>query len=107
MAVDCGRVINPDRVQAQMEGAAIMAISNALYSNITTKEGRIVQSNFTDYQVARNDSTPATHVYIVESDAARAGSGNQRCRRQDRRSAMRSTPRPASAFAHYRSIRSC
>ena len=75
MAVDCGRVINPDRVQAQMEGAAIMAISNALYSNITAKEGRIIQSNFTDYQVARNDSTPDTRVYIVDSEAAPGGVG--------------------------------
>jgi isoquinoline 1-oxidoreductase subunit beta len=75
MAVDCGRVVNPDRVQAQMEGAAIMAISNALYSNITAKEGRIVQSNFTDYQVARNDSTPDTRVYIVDSEAAPGGVG--------------------------------
>jgi CO/xanthine dehydrogenase Mo-binding subunit len=37
---------NPDRVRAQMEGAAIMAISNALYSNISAKEGRIEQGNF-------------------------------------------------------------
>jgi isoquinoline 1-oxidoreductase beta subunit len=75
MAADCGLVVNPDRVRAQMEGAAIMAISNALYSNITAKQGQIEQGNFDDYQVARTDITPDTRVYLVESDAPPAGAG--------------------------------
>lgn len=75
MAVDCGLVVNPDRVRAQMEGAAIMAISNALYSNITAKEGQIEQGNFDDYQVARTDSTPDTRVYLVDGDGPPAGVG--------------------------------
>jgi isoquinoline 1-oxidoreductase subunit beta len=75
MAADCGLIVNPDRVRAQMEGAAIMAISNALYSNITAKQGQIEQGNFDDYQVARTDITPDTRVYLVESDAPPAGVG--------------------------------
>jgi isoquinoline 1-oxidoreductase beta subunit len=75
MAVDCGLVVNPDRVRAQMEGAAIMAISNTLYSNITAKQGQIEQGNFDDYQVARTDITPGTRVYIIDSDAPPAGVG--------------------------------
>ncbi|MGP0060000.1 MAG: molybdopterin cofactor-binding domain-containing protein [Beijerinckiaceae bacterium] len=75
MAVDCGTVINPDRVRAQMEGAAIMGIGNTLYGNITAKDGRIEQTNFTDYLVARMDITPETHIHIVESDAPPAGIG--------------------------------
>lgn len=75
MAADPGLVVNPDRVRAQMEGAAIMAISNALYSNITAKNGQIEQGNFDDYQVARTDITPDTRVYIVESAAPPAGVG--------------------------------
>jgi isoquinoline 1-oxidoreductase beta subunit len=75
VAVDCGLVVNPDRVRAQFEGAAIMGISNALYSNITVKKGRIEQSNFTDYQVARVDITPETHVHIVDSVAPPGGVG--------------------------------
>ena len=75
MAVDSGLVINPDRVQAQMEGAAIMGIGNALYSNITVKQGRIQQSNFTDYMVARTDAAPETNVHIVESSAPPGGIG--------------------------------
>jgi isoquinoline 1-oxidoreductase beta subunit len=75
IAVDCGLAVNPDRVRAQMEGAAIMGISNALYSGITVQQGQIQQSNFTDYQVARMNSAPATHVYIVASDAPPGGVG--------------------------------
>jgi len=75
MALDCGLVVNPDRVRAQFEGAAIMGISNTLYSNISIKQGRIEQSNFGDYLVARTDIAPQTHVHIVESSAAPGGVG--------------------------------
>jgi isoquinoline 1-oxidoreductase beta subunit len=75
IAIDCGLVVNPDRVRAQIEGAAIMGISNTLYSNITFSNGRAEQSNFTDYLVARTDITPDTRVYIVESGAPPSGVG--------------------------------
>ena len=75
VALDCGLVINPDRVRAQFEGAAIMGISNALFSNISIKQGRIEQSNFSDYLVARTDITPDTRIHIVESDAPPGGVG--------------------------------
>ena len=75
MALDCGLVVNPDRVRAQFEGAVIMGIGNALYSNITIKQGRIEQSNFGDYLVARTDIAPETHVHIAESSAPPGGVG--------------------------------
>src|SRR6202166_1242231 len=75
VAVDCGLVVNPDRVRAQFEGATIMGIGNTLYSNITIKEGRTEQSNFVDYLVARTDITPDTRVHIVESNAPPGGVG--------------------------------
>ncbi|WP_050420566.1 xanthine dehydrogenase family protein molybdopterin-binding subunit [Bradyrhizobium tropiciagri] len=75
IGLDCGLVVNPDRVRAQLEGAVIMGISNALYSNISIKQGRIEQSNFSDYLVARTDITPETHVHIVESSAPPGGVG--------------------------------
>lgn len=75
VALDCGLVVNPDRVRAQFEGAVIMGISNALFSNISIKQGQIQQSNFTDYLVARTDITPDTRVHIVESNASPAGVG--------------------------------
>jgi isoquinoline 1-oxidoreductase beta subunit len=62
-------------VRAQFEGAVIMGISNALLSNISIKQGRIEQSNFSDYLVARTDITPDTRIHIVESDAPPGGVG--------------------------------
>jgi isoquinoline 1-oxidoreductase beta subunit len=75
LAVDCGRVINPDRVVAQFEGAVVMALGNTLYSELSFKNGAPEQSNFIDYRVARIDSVPETHVYIVPSDAPPGGVG--------------------------------
>jgi isoquinoline 1-oxidoreductase beta subunit len=75
MAIDCGTIVNPDRVRAQLEGAAIMSIGNALYGNITVKNGRIEQSNFTDYLVPRIDIAPETHVHFVDNDHPPGGVG--------------------------------
>lgn len=66
MAVDCGPVINPDRVRAQMEGACVMGLSVAMKSEITFKDGKVQQSNFDDYQVLRINEAPGeTHVHII------------------------------------------
>jgi isoquinoline 1-oxidoreductase beta subunit len=75
MAIDCGTIVNPDRVRAQLEGAAIMSIGNALYGNITVKNGRIEQSNFTDYLVPRIDIALETHVHFVDNDHPPSGVG--------------------------------
>ena len=76
VAIDAGVVVNPERVRAQMEGATIMGIGNTLYGEITFKEGRPVQSNYTDYQVARIDATPREFgVHIVPSTALPGGVG--------------------------------
>ena len=76
MAVDVGRVINPDRVKSQFEGAAVFGASIALMGEITAAGGAIQQSNFHDYPVARIHEAPyQTNVYIVPSDAPPAGVG--------------------------------
>jgi isoquinoline 1-oxidoreductase beta subunit len=68
VAVDCGPCVNPDRVSSQMEGACVMAMSFALRSEITFKEGRVEQGNFDDYQIARIDEAPREiRVHIVPS----------------------------------------
>jgi isoquinoline 1-oxidoreductase beta subunit len=59
-----------------MEGAAVMALSSALYGEITFSEGRVQQSNFNDFRVARMNVAPReTHVHIVESDQPSGGVG--------------------------------
>jgi isoquinoline 1-oxidoreductase beta subunit len=76
IAVDAGRVINPDRVRSQFEGAAVFGTSVALMGEVTAKGGKIQQSNFDGYPVARMNQAPfVTHVHIVPSDAAPAGVG--------------------------------
>jgi isoquinoline 1-oxidoreductase subunit beta len=76
MAVDAGRVVNPDRVRAQMEGAVIYGMSAACCGEITAREGRIQQSNFDSYPVPRiNDSPRVIEVHLVESDAPPGGVG--------------------------------
>jgi isoquinoline 1-oxidoreductase beta subunit len=74
--VDAGLVVNPERARAQFEGAAVFGTSLALMGEITSGDGRIQQSNFHNYPVARINEAPLeTHVTIVKSDAAPAGIG--------------------------------
>jgi isoquinoline 1-oxidoreductase beta subunit len=76
VVIDAGTVVNPERVRAQMEGATVMGIGNTLYGEITFKGGRPVQSNYTDYQVARIDAAPRElNVYIVPSTELPGGVG--------------------------------
>jgi len=65
-AIDCGTYINPERIQSQIEGTAIMGLSLAKYGEITFKDGKVQQGNFNDFQVIRIDEAPrVTNVYIV------------------------------------------
>jgi isoquinoline 1-oxidoreductase subunit beta len=76
MAVDPGMIINPDRVKAQFEGAAVFGTSLALMGEITAADGKIIQSNFHNYPVARMNEAPRqTNVHIVASTEAPAGVG--------------------------------
>ena len=65
-AIDCGTYVNPERIQSQIEGAAIMGLSLAKYGEITFKDGKVQQRNFDDFPVIRIDEAPlVTNVYIV------------------------------------------
>ena len=74
-AVDCGIVVNPDIVKAQMEGGILFGITAALYGNIDIVEGRVSQSNFHDYQMLRINQSPDIDVHLVESKVAPTGVG--------------------------------
>jgi isoquinoline 1-oxidoreductase beta subunit len=75
-AIDCGTYVNPERIQSQIEGAAIMGLSIAKYGEISFKDGRVQQNNFDSYQVARIDDSPlVTNVHIVPPDADAPPSG--------------------------------
>jgi isoquinoline 1-oxidoreductase subunit beta len=74
-AVDCGTVVNPDTVRAQIQGAIIFGITAALYGEITLKDGRVEQANFDTYQIVRMNEAPVIDVYIVQSPEAPGGMG--------------------------------
>ena len=76
IALDTGKVVNPDRVRAQFEGASVFGATVAMMGEITAANGRVQQSNFNNYPVARMNEAPVeTHVHIVASDAPPAGVG--------------------------------
>jgi CO/xanthine dehydrogenase Mo-binding subunit len=74
-AVDCGVVVNPDTVKAQIEGGVIFGIGGALYGEVTLRNGRVEQSNFHDVRVVRINETPAIEVHLVRSGEAPGGIG--------------------------------
>jgi isoquinoline 1-oxidoreductase beta subunit len=74
-AVDCGIAVNPDMIRAQMEGGIGFALSAAMHSAITFKDGRVEQSNFDDYPLLRISEMPKIEVHIVPSEAAPSGVG--------------------------------
>jgi len=74
-AVDCGIVVNPDTVRAQIQSAAMFGITAALYGGITLKNGRVEQSNFDSYQILRMNEAPDVEVHIVPSQEAPGGMG--------------------------------
>lgn len=74
-AVDCGEVINPDNVAAQIEGGIVFGLTAALKAEATLKDGRIQQSNFHDYPILRMDEMPLVEVHIVPSSQRPSGMG--------------------------------
>ncbi|WP_257170677.1 xanthine dehydrogenase family protein molybdopterin-binding subunit [Bradyrhizobium sp. SRS-191] len=75
-AIDCGVFVNPERIQSQLEGAAIMGLSLAKYGEVSFKNGRVQQRNFDDHPVVRIDEAPlVTNVHIVPADPDTPPSG--------------------------------
>ena len=73
--VDCGRAINPNGVRAQVESAAIYALTATVKDAITVERGRIAQSNFNDYAMVRMNEAPPIEVHIVSSTERPTGIG--------------------------------
>ncbi len=74
-AVDCGTIVNPDIVRAQMESGIVFGITAALWGEITIQNGRVEQHNFYDYRMLRMHETPTVEVYLVPSTEAPGGVG--------------------------------
>lgn len=74
-AVDCGTVVNPDTVEAQMQSAIVYGLTAALKGEITIRKGRVEQGNFNDYPLLRMHEMPVIEVYIQPSSEAPGGVG--------------------------------
>src|SRR5438445_10931452 len=74
-AVDCGTVVNPDTVKAQIEGGIVFGIGGALWGEVTLENGRVQQSNFNDVRVLRINETPAIEVHLVRNGEPPGGIG--------------------------------
>ena len=75
-AIDCGAFVTPERIQSQMEGAAVMGLSLAKLGEISFRDGRVQQSNYDDYPVVRIDEAPrVTNTYIMPFTPGMAPSG--------------------------------
>jgi isoquinoline 1-oxidoreductase beta subunit len=74
-AVDCGPIVNPDTIEAQMQSGIVYGLTAALYGDITIDRGRVRQGNFNDYPMLRMKEMPAVEVYIVPSTEKQGGIG--------------------------------
>ena len=75
VALDSGYVVHPDAVIAQMESGVIWGLSSAMHEEITIKDGRVVQSNFSDYRVLRLAETPKIESILVPTGGFWGGVG--------------------------------
>lgn len=75
VAIDCGPVVNPNAVEAQMQGAIAMGLSLAKYGRITLRDGAVVQSNFNDYPVVRISEMPKVNLRMIETGTVPTGIG--------------------------------
>jgi isoquinoline 1-oxidoreductase beta subunit len=74
-AVDCGQVVNPDTMEAQMQGAVALGLSYALHGRITLEAGAVQQGNFDDYPVLSMSEMPRVHVHTIDSTHPPSGIG--------------------------------
>ncbi len=75
VAIDCGHVVHPDAVKAQIEGGVIWGLSSIMHEQITIQNGRVVQGNFTDYPVLKLAHTPQIESIIMPSGGFWGGVG--------------------------------
>jgi isoquinoline 1-oxidoreductase beta subunit len=73
--IDCGPVVNPDTIRAQMEGGIAFGLTAMLYGEITFEGGRVKQRNFHDYPILRMNEMPVVEVHIVPSTERMGGVG--------------------------------
>jgi isoquinoline 1-oxidoreductase subunit beta len=75
VVADCGQVVNPNTIEAQLQGGLVFGLSAALWGEATLQHGAIQQSNFHDYRLLRLNETPVIEAYTVPSHEPPTGIG--------------------------------
>jgi len=75
IACDCGQMVNPGIVEQQLESGVIYGLSGAIHGDITVEKGRVVQSNFNDFRVVRQNESPVIDITLVKSSEKPGGTG--------------------------------
>ncbi|WP_457349542.1 molybdopterin cofactor-binding domain-containing protein [Sphingomonas sp. UYP23] len=75
VAADVGAIVNPDTLEAQMQGGSVFGLAAILHGEITIESGRVKQSNFHDYRVTRIDEMPTIECHMVRNDEKPGGIG--------------------------------
>ncbi len=73
--IDCGKTVNPRIIESQMQSGIVYGLTAALYGEISVRDGKIVQSNFPNYEMVMMNTMPHIEVYIMESDEQPGGVG--------------------------------
>jgi isoquinoline 1-oxidoreductase beta subunit len=74
-AIDCGMYVNPDTIEAQVQGGTLFGLTAALHGSITFKNGRVEQSNFDSYLPMRIDEVPVVETHLIKNAEAPGGVG--------------------------------
>jgi len=74
-AIDCGLAVQPRNLAAQIQGGIIYGLGSVLREKITIKDGRVLQSNFSDYEVTRMSDVPNVEIKVVSTDNPPTGAG--------------------------------
>jgi isoquinoline 1-oxidoreductase beta subunit len=74
-ALDCGQMVNPDTIRAQLEGGVMFGLGAALWSEVIIEKGRVRQSNFHDYRAMRLPEAPAVQVHLISNEEKPGGVG--------------------------------
>ncbi|TMH92926.1 MAG: xanthine dehydrogenase family protein molybdopterin-binding subunit [Betaproteobacteria bacterium] len=75
LGIDPGYAVNPDNIQAQMQGSSVFMLTAMFWGEITIKEGRVEQSNFHDYRMMRLREMPKVEVVLAPSGGFWGGVG--------------------------------
>ncbi|MDP4680577.1 MAG: molybdopterin-dependent oxidoreductase [Cyclobacteriaceae bacterium] len=73
--IDCGKIVNPQIIESQMQSGIVYGLTAALFGEITIKDGKIVQSNFPNYKMVTMRTMPEVVVDIIDSDEYPGGVG--------------------------------